>query len=255
MKQIQIIGIIPARFDSSRFPGKPLQLIYGVSMIERVYKQCLKSKLLNNLIVATDDDRIFEHVINFGGKAVMTDKSHPSGTDRCLQAAKTITDTDQKYSNHIVVNIQGDEPFIDPVLIDKVAALFNDENVLIATAASPFKDIEQIDNPNTVKIVRSTNNYALYFSRSPIPFFRNTNAKPSDYSKHIGIYAYTLDVLEKLCTLPQSFLEKTESLEQLRWIENGYQIKITDFQCEGLCVDVPDDIRKAEEFMKMNNLT
>jgi 3-deoxy-manno-octulosonate cytidylyltransferase (CMP-KDO synthetase) len=255
MKQIQITGIIPARFDSSRFPGKPLQLILGVSMIERVYKQCLKSKLLTNLVVATDDDRIFEHVINFGGKAVMTDKSHPSGTDRCLQAAKTVTNTLQEYSKHVVVNIQGDEPFIHPELIDKVASLFTEENVHIATAASPFRDLEQIQNPNTVKIVRTIDNYALYFSRSPIPFFQNTAATPSDYSKHMGIYAYTLEVLEKLCNLPQSFLEKTESLEQLRWIENGYQIKITDFDSESLCVDVPDDIRKAEEFMKMNNLT
>lgn len=254
MKHIHITGIIPARFDSSRFPGKPLHKILGVSMIQRVYNQCKKSISLNNIVVATDDVRIFEHVKEFGGNVVMTDSSHPSGTDRCLEAAQKFIDLAKTNMKHIVVNIQGDEPLIDPALIDNVANLFLDEHVQIATAATHFKNPEDVANPNTVKIVKSNNNIALYFSRSAIPFFRNANANPSDFLKHIGIYAYTYESLEKICGMKQTFLEISESLEQLRWLENGCQITIAHCDSEGLCVDVPDDIRKVEEFMKLNNL-
>ena len=245
---MKILGIIPARFNSSRFPGKPLVEINHKSMIQRVYEQVSKAKCLSDVIVATDDERILNHVNEFGGKSVMTSSNHKSGTERCLDVYKQVS---VNNNFDIVVNIQGDEPFIDAAQIEKLTACFKNSETQIASLAKIIKNDEEINNPNVVKLVIDKNNKALYFSRLPIPFLRDKSIKSiekTNYLKHIGIYAYRSNVLNAICKLETSNLELTESLEQLRWLENGYQIYINLTDSESIAIDTPEDLIKAERY-------
>jgi 3-deoxy-manno-octulosonate cytidylyltransferase (CMP-KDO synthetase) len=246
---LQFAGIIPARYASTRFPGKPLVQIKGKTMIERVYLQA--SKVLAHVAVATDDPRIENEVLRFGGKVIMTSSHHQSGTDRCNEALTKFEDlTLTKFD--VVINIQGDEPFIQPVQLEKLMGCFNRQEVQIATLAKAIETNEDLFNPNHVKVIKDANNRALYFSRSPIPYNRNSPQdewiKHHSYLKHIGIYAYRTEALREITQLAQSKLELTESLEQLRWIENGYTIAIETTEFESISVDTPEDL------IKINNL-
>lgn len=236
----KILGIIPARYASTRFPGKPLADICGKSMIQHVYERALKAKSLCGVLVATDDERIFNAVKNFGGQAVMTDSNLPNGTARCEQAAKF-------YNEKIdaVINIQGDEPLLDPLMIDEVAELLNDCEC--ATLCSELDN--DFNNPNIVKVVMSQNNYALYFSRSLIPYERNKLNLP--IYQHIGIYGYSVEFLKKYVTLPPTPLSEAESLEQLKILEHGHKIKIqaTKSKNKSLGVDTPEDLERVREII------
>jgi 3-deoxy-manno-octulosonate cytidylyltransferase (CMP-KDO synthetase) len=239
-----IAGIIPARYASSRFPGKPLADIGGKSMIQRVYEQVSKSKSLDTIVVATDDERIAAHVETFGGRAIMTGDHHPSGTDRCFDALQQLG-SGYRY----VINIQGDEPFIDPAQIDELAAVLADGTTEIATQMIPVASHEELFDRGEVKIVLNSNQEALYFSRMVIPYIKGINEKEwhlhHPYFRHVGMYAYRADILEKLTALSVSSLEKAESLEQLRWLENGYKIKCVPTTYDSHCVDSPEDIEKV----------
>lgn len=250
MDKSKFIGIIPARYASTRFPGKPLVEICGKSMIQRVYEQV--SKVLDCVYVATDDQRIFDAVLAFGGKAVMTSDQHKSGTDRCFEAYNKTNS-----GRSVVINIQGDEPFIQPEQIEKLCGCFENPDTQLATLVKPFtpSDGEQaLFNPNTPKVVLNKNSEAIYFSRSVIPYKRGAETKDwlslHQYYKHIGLYAYRADVLGEITKLPQSSLELTESLEQLRWIENGYKIKVAVTQMETIGIDTPNDLERAEKFLR-----
>ncbi len=239
-----IIGIIPARYASTRFPGKSLIDILGKSMIQRVYEEAAKSTSLSKLVVATDDKRIFDHVVSFGGEAVMTGEAHPSGTDRCWDALQQIGDN-YRY----VINIQGDEPFIDPVQIDELAAILKDGSVELATQMIPVSNYEELFDKGEVKIVLNDKMEALYFSRMVIPFIKGIDEKDwhihHTYYRHVGMYAYRRDVLEKITKLPVSSLEQAESLEQLRWLEHGFKIKCVVTGFESHCIDTPEDVEKV----------
>lgn len=245
---MNILGVIPARYASTRFPAKPLVDIAGKSMIQRVYEQVSKSKSLTKVVVATDDQRIVEHVLGFGGTVVMTSNQHPSGTDRCYEAL-----SQQQDEFNYVINIQGDEPFIRPEQIDLLAALL-DGQTMIATLVKKLTDQKDLFNPNVVKAVLAMDGQALYFSRSPVPHVRNTKEEEwlqkGSFYKHIGMYAYRADTLEKLTKLDVSPLEKAESLEQLRWLDNGYSIKTTETKSETIGIDTPEDLQKALHFLK-----
>jgi len=245
MDGISFIGIIPARYASTRFPGKPLAEIAGKSVIRRVYEQA--SKALETVVVATDDRRIADAVNNFGGTAVMTSDQHRSGTDRCYEA---LTKTGSHFD--VVINIQGDEPFVQPEQIETLKSCFLDNSTQIATLVKPFSpddDFETLFNPNTPKVIFNTHREALWFSRSIIPYYRNAPhtewLKNQIYYKHIGMYAYRSSVLAEIIKLPQSELEKAESLEQLRWLENGYRIKIGITGIETIAIDTPEDLERA----------
>jgi 3-deoxy-manno-octulosonate cytidylyltransferase (CMP-KDO synthetase) len=244
---VHFAGIIPARFASSRFPGKPLAIIGNRPMIQRVYEQA--SKRLEIVYVATDDKRIFDTVTGFGGKAIMTSPDHQSGTDRCAEAAMKIRSETGKPVD-IVVNIQGDEPFIRPEQIELLMNCFSDENVEIATLIRKVEKDEDIFNPNQPKVIIRSDGNAIYFSRTPIPFIRDSEMKnwasKHVYFKHIGLYAYKTTVLQKLTQLEQSSLEKAESLEQNRWIENGYSIRTAVTPWESIGIDTPGDLEKAK---------
>jgi 3-deoxy-manno-octulosonate cytidylyltransferase (CMP-KDO synthetase) len=239
-----ILGVIPARYASTRLAGKPLIDIGGKSMIQRVYEQCLKCDELNDVIVATDDQRIFDHVLYFGGKVMLTSTDHQSGTDRC---AEVVGNTDKVY--HAVINIQGDEPFINPDQISKVIRCFEDESVQIATLFKKISREQDAQFPNTVKVVMNNKNNALYFSRSVIPYRRNQGAEIS-YNKHIGLYGYRTETLLQITQLKPSMLEQAESLEQLRWLENGFTIRMCETQLETLSIDTPDDLKLVENYLK-----
>jgi 3-deoxy-manno-octulosonate cytidylyltransferase (CMP-KDO synthetase) len=245
---MKIIGIIPARYASTRFPGKPLVDIGGKSMIQRVYVQAKKAASLTEVIVATDDDRIAAHVRGFGGKAVMTSENHQSGTDRCQEAIQSFDP-----SADIVINIQGDEPFIRPEQIDLVASCFSDKETGIATLVKKITDQAELFNPNIPKVLLNVHGSAIIFSRQTLPHIRGKAEQDwlgaHTFYKHIGIYAYRTSVLSKLTMLAQSSLELAESLEQLRWIEAGYSIKtkITDF--ESVAIDTPEDLKKLTKFL------
>ena len=243
---MKFIGIIPARFASSRFPGKPLIDIGGKTMIQRVYEQALKSTSLSKVTVATDDARIFEHVQSFGGSVVMTSASHQSGTDRCYEAAVKLS----AEKDAVVLNIQGDEPFILPQQIDLLCSCFADEAVKIATLIKKIENDSELQNPSTPKVIINKNSEAIYFSRSIIPFVRNKEVgewlAAAVFYKHIGIYAYRMETLFEITQLAQSSLEIAESLEQLRWIENGYKIKTAITQHESIAVDTPQDLEKLK---------
>lgn len=245
---MKIIGIIPARYESSRFPGKPLVDIGGKTMIQRVYEQSKKSGSLSEVVVATDDERIAQHVKGFSGNVIMTSNTHQSGTDRCFEAINKFDP-----SADIVINIQGDEPFIHPEQINLVASCFSDEKTQIATLVKKINTEAELFNVNTPKVIMNKNGEAVYFSRQPIPHIRGKEhaewLKEFSFHKHIGIYAYRTSILKEITTLKQSSLELAEALEQLRWIENGYKIKvkITDF--ESIAVDTPDDLKKLTPFL------
>lgn len=245
---IRILGIIPARYASTRFPAKPLADIAGKSMIQRVYEQVKKSTLITDVIVATDNQEILDHVTQFGGRVRMTKESHVSGTDRCYEAL-----TLQKATYDYVINIQGDEPFIQPEQIDLLAKLL-DGKTEIATLVKKIEDQEQLFNPNVVKAVVSEKGEALYFSRSTVPHIRNTQEadwiKKHTFYKHIGMYAYRTDVLKQLTALPVSPLEKAESLEQLRWLENGFRINVAETTTETIGIDTPEDLLRALSTLK-----
>ena len=244
---MKFIAVIPARYSSSRFPGKPLAVLAGKPVIQRVYEQV--TKVLSEAWVATDDERIYNTVSDFGGKAVMTRQDHKSGTDRIEEAVEKIkTDAD------VIVNIQGDEPFIQPSQIEMVCKQFDNPSTQIATIGKPFTSMEAVENPNSPKIVTDVNGFALYFSRSVIPYVRGVEEKEwlshFPFLKHLGIYAYRREVLREITRLPQSPLEKAESLEQLRWLQNGYRIRVGITNVETVGIDTPDDLRRAEEFLK-----
>lgn len=243
---MKFLGIIPARYASTRFPGKPLADMAGKPMIQRVYEQVVNA--LDAVCVATDDERIESAVKAFGGNVVMTSDRHRSGTDRCYEA---YTKIGKGYD--IVVNIQGDEPFIHPEQIETLKSCFEDDTVQIATLVKPFRPDDDFEtalfNANTPKVVLNKNNEAMYFSRSIIPYVRGKNYKewlPSHtYYKHIGLYAYRASVLKEITSLPQSPLELAESLEQLRWLENGYKIKAGITHRETIGIDTPEDLERA----------
>ena len=243
---MKFIGIIPARFESSRFPGKPLALISGKPMIQHVYENASKANSLDELIVATDDQRIFDRVLNFGGKVMMTSKNHQSGTDRCNEVLQSLNIDGQYFD--VAINIQGDEPFLNPKQIESVIQSFKDDaKIKIATLIKKIHQSEELFNPNVVKAVVNHVREAIYFSRSPIPFMRdfepNQWINHHSYFKHIGIYGYRSDVLKKICELKKSQLEKSENLEQLRWIENGYKIKTNLTTIENQAIDRPEDLK------------
>lgn len=246
---MRILGVIPARYASTRFPGKPLADLLGKSMIQRVYEQCAKSKLLTSVVVATDDTRIVDHVKQFGGNASLTSDKHPSGTDRCYE---TLVQQTEKFD--FVVNVQGDEPFIDPNQIDLLCQSL-DAGTELATLIQKIRTLEQLLAPTEAKVVLNEKREALYFSRSPIPavlkYPQEEWLKHATFYRHMGLYAYRSDVLKAITQLPVSPLEKAESLEQLRWIENGYRIRTVETDAEdGMCVDTPEDLEKARAYLK-----
>ncbi len=240
-------AIIPARYASTRFPGKPLALLGNKPVIQHVYEQA--TSVLSEVWVATDDDRIREAVEKFGGRVVMTRADHKSGTDRIEEAAeKTGTQAD------VVINIQGDEPFVQPSQIKTLMQLFDNADTQIGTLGKHFENIEAVNNPNSPKIVTDKQGFALYFSRSVIPYIRgaqdNEWLSHFPFLKHLGLYAYRREVLHEITQLPQSSLEIAESLEQLRWLENGYRIRVGLTDVETVGIDTPEDLQRAEEFLK-----
>lgn len=237
---MKVIGVIPARYDSTRFPGKPLVDIGGMTMIQRVYNQVNHASSLSEVVVATDDQRIYDHVKSFAGNVVMTSRDHQSGTDRCAEVIQNISGFDT------VINIQGDEPFIDPQQIDLLVSCFSDQDVQIATLIRKITEFADLENVNKPKVVLNARNEAIYFSRQPIPYFRGKEMKKwlndAEYFNHIGIYGYRANVLKELTELPISNLERIESLEQLRWIDNGYKIKTAISSHVNDAIDTPEDL-------------
>ncbi len=251
---MRFIGIIPARYASTRFPGKPLAMLGDKPMIQRVYEQARKA--LDEVVVATDDERIYQAVEQFGGRAIMTRKDHKCGTDRCLEAFdRSASGVNKDDKETVIINIQGDEPFIQPEQIEAIKACFPTE---IATLVKPFTEADglaALENPNTPKVVfsRETGN-ALLFSRSVIPYLRGIDRqdwlKQHKHYKHIGMYAYRADILREITRLPQTEAELAESLEQLRWLENGYQIRVAETQVQSIGIDTPEDLQKAIRFLE-----
>ena len=250
MNELKFIGIIPARYASTRFPGKPLAMLGGITVIERVYRQV--SLVLDNVVVATDDERIAQAVAAFGGKAVMTSTEHRSGTDRCREAYLS-----NGGEEDVIINIQGDEPFIQPGQIKAIMSCFDDAATDIATLIRPFaptRPVTELLNPNSPKVVVDRKMNAVYFSRSVIPYLRNIeeNKWPESHRfyTHIGMYAYRADVLDRITRLPQSPLEVAESLEQLRWLENGFIIKTAESDIETVGIDTPEDLERAAKILE-----
>ena len=250
MKPLKFIVIIPARYASTRFPAKPLALLGGKPVIERVYEQV--KGVVERVVVATDDERIYQAVEAFGGEVVMTSTEHRSGTDRCWEAYQKVG---QQYD--VVINVQGDEPFIAHSQLRAIMACFEDEATDIATLVKPFAEedgLAALENPNSPKVVLDAASRAIYFSRSVIPYVRGVERsewlKEHTFYKHIGMYAFRADVLREITALPQSTLEKAESLEQLRWLENGYKIGVGISDVETVGIDTPEDLERAEEFLK-----
>lgn len=248
---MKFIAIIPARYASTRFPGKPLAVLGGKTMIQRVYEQVVG--VLDDAVVATDDERIYEAVKAFGGKVEMTSTAHRSGTDRCWEAY-----CKQGSEFDVVVNVQGDEPFIQAAQLEALKACFENPATQIATLVKPFKEsdgLAALENPNSPKVVLDGEQQAIYFSRSVIPYLRGVEReewlKTHTFYKHIGIYAFRSEVLKEVTSLPQSTLEKAESLEQLRWLENGYRIGVGITDIETIGIDTPEDLEKAEAFLKL----
>lgn len=253
MKPLKFIAIIPARYASTRFPGKPLAQLGGKAVIERVYEQV--SGVVENVVVATDDERIYDAVKAFGGRVVMTSTEHKSGTDRCWEAYQK-----QGEQFDVVINVQGDEPFIDHSQLRAIMACFEDETTDIATLVKPFAEedgIAALENPNSPKVVLDKASRAIYFSRSVIPYLRGVEReqwlKSHTYYKHIGMYAFRANVLQEVTSLEQSPLELAESLEQLRWLENGYKIGVGISNVETVGIDTPEDLERAEAFLREQN--
>jgi 3-deoxy-manno-octulosonate cytidylyltransferase (CMP-KDO synthetase) len=243
---MNVIGIIPARYGSTRFPGKPLADIQGKSMISRVYAQACKCTALSEVVVATDHPEIYAHAKTFG-KAVMTDPSHPSGTDRCLEAL-SIVNKGRFGQEDVVVNIQGDEPFINPLQIEMLIGLFAEKKCRIASLVKKIEKKEELFNPNVVKVVVGKDKKALYFSRATIPFYRDLPeelwSQKGLFYKHLGMYGYRVDTLELIGKLPPGTLEQAESLEQLRWIEHGFEIYVNETGLEHQAIDTPEDLKR-----------
>jgi 3-deoxy-manno-octulosonate cytidylyltransferase (CMP-KDO synthetase) len=244
---MKILGIIPSRYASTRLPAKPLVMIKGKSMVQRVYEQTSKSKFLSKVVVATDHQEIFDHVKAFGGEVCMTRTDHASGTDRCFEAL-----TLQAENYDYVINVQGDEPFIQPEQIDLLAAAL-DGKTEIATLVKAIDSYDELANPSEAKVVVNTRGEALYFSRSMIPFM---NKAPQEqwlnrhtFFKHVGMYAYRCDILKEISGLAVSLLEKAESLEQLRWLENGFRVTVVETQTESFAIDTPADLDKAAQMI------
>lgn len=241
----KILGIIPARYASTRFPAKALADVNGKTMIQRVYEQSSQAQSLHQVIIATDHSLIFDHVQSFGGKVIMTSPEHPSGTDRCYEALQ------KSGGNYdFVINIQGDEPFVQPEQIDILATCLQDTHTQLATLVKKIEDLDTLLDPNKPKVILNNKSEAIYFSRQAIPYIRGfssndwLNGKHTFY-KHIGMYGYRTDILEAITKLPVSSLEKAEALEQLRWIENGYQIKVALTPFDSMGIDTPEDLTKA----------
>ncbi len=249
---MKFIGIIPARYESSRFPGKPLALLGNKPMIQWVYENLAMA--VKNVWVATDDERIMKTVQNFGGNAIETLTTHQSGTDRCAEAARKLA---ENISFDIVINVQGDEPFIKSEQIELLKLCF-DSKTDIATLIKKVDSAEELFNPNRPKVVIDSFKNALYFSRSPIPFVRGSEKDKwilhHTFWAHIGMYAYTTDVLQKITKLEQGILEKTESLEQLRWLENGFNIKTAETNHQSIGIDTPEDLENALQLLKKNSV-
>ena len=246
---MKFIAIIPARYASTRFPGKPLAMLGGKPVIQRVYEQAVS--VLDEAYVATDDERIFLMVTGFGGRAVMTRADHKSGTDRIEEAVEKLeTDAD------VIINIQGDEPFVQASQIETLCHLFDAPETQIGTLGKPFETMEAVLNPNSPKIVCDRRGFALYFSRSVIPYVRNKQQQEwlqhFPFLKHLGLYAYRREVLREVTQLPQSPLELAESLEQLRWLENGYRIRVGKTDVETVGIDTPEDLERAEQFLRQS---
>ena len=251
---MKFTAVIPARYASTRFPGKPLAMLGGKTVIQRVYEQA--ASVLSDVYVATDDERILSAVEAFGGRAVMTRTDHKSGTDRIEEAVEKIErqGMDKEGQGDVIINIQGDEPFVQPSQIKTLMALFDDPETQIGTLGKRFESMEAVQNPNSPKIVTDHRGFALYFSRSVIPFIRGIEVEDwlSHYPflKHLGVYAYRREVLAEVTKLPQGVLEKAESLEQLRWLENGYRIRVGMTEVETVGIDTPADLERAEQFLK-----
>ncbi|WP_091899293.1 3-deoxy-manno-octulosonate cytidylyltransferase [Prevotella sp. lc2012] len=254
---MKFFAIIPARYASTRFPGKPLAMLGGKTVIQRVYEQV--KNVLDDAYVATDDERIYAAVESFGGKVVMTRTDHQSGTDRIQEAVEKITSPEymgeagKQNVPDVIINVQGDEPFIQPSQIETLMRLFDEPETQIGTLGKPFESIEAIENPNSPKIITDNRGFALYFSRSVIPYIRGKEREEwfgqYPFLKHLGIYAYRREVLAEITKLPQSSLEKAESLEQLRWLQNGYRIRVGLTDVETVGIDTPEDLRRAEAFI------
>ena len=243
---MKVVGIIPSRYASTRFPSKPLQMIKGKTMIQRVWEQAWKSKL-DAVVVATDDMRIADEVLKFGGQYVLTDPNHRSGSDRCQEALYILED---QYD--AVVNIQGDEPFIDPAQINQVIELIGRDDTQLASLAKRIEEEDELFSPNVVKVVMDKQGNALYFSRNPIPFMRNLDhdkwLQKGEFYKHIGLYAYKTETLCQIAGMQSTALEMAESLEQLRWLENGLKIRMGITQLESISIDTQEDLEKALQF-------
>ncbi|MFC3809576.1 3-deoxy-manno-octulosonate cytidylyltransferase [Lacihabitans lacunae] len=246
---MKILGIIPARMASSRFPAKLLKEVNGVSILQMVYQQCLSANLLSKVVVATDHDDIFEHVKAFGGHAIMTNTKHQSGTDRCAEALEVMGGS---ANYDFVVNIQGDEPLISPTTINDLCLALETKSEVI-TVCKKIVETETLLNPNVVKVVIGENKQALYFSRSPIPFYRESGidfwVKDFSYFRHMGIYAFRSDVLQGIVKLHMSPLENCEKLEQLRWLSNGITIKVIETQFDSLGIDTEEDFEQLKQFL------
>lgn len=246
--QMRFIGIIPARYSSKRFPGKPLADIGGESMIERVYERA--AMVLDEVLVATDDERIYQHVEDLGKNIVMTSDQHQSGTDRCSEALEHYRAKTGKIFD-VVINIQGDEPFMEPEQILQLLDPFLDKETQIATLVKKIENSDILFNPNKPKVVLNSRSEAMYFSRSPIPYLRDVDQKnwhkQHKYFQHIGLYAYRNDILHDITRLEAGDLEVCESLEQLRWLENGFRIKVVETDYDSFGIDTPDDLKKAKE--------
>ncbi len=244
------IGIIPSRYASTRFPGKPLVNINGKTMIQRVYEQTIKSSKLSKVVVATDDSRIFEHVNNFGGQVLMTGSQHLNGTTRCNEVISLLKNKGEYFD--IVINVQGDEPYINPQQIDNTVSLFNDDTVQIGTLAKKITSNTELFDPNIVKIILNKKNQAIYFSRYAIPMLRGVDTKDwlnyFTYYKHVGIYGYKTNVLKLISTMAKGKLEQAEKLEQLRWLENDIPISINITDLESIAIDTKDDLLKLETY-------
>ena len=245
---MNILAIIPARYQSSRFPGKPLCDIHGKSMVQRTYEQALKASSLSKVVVATDDARIFDHVKGFGGNVVITSDQHPSGSDRCNEALQIIQKENPSVKYDVVINVQGDEPYIKPEQINLLADCFKNKETQIATLAKKINTTQDLFSASIAKILLNKNQEAICFSRQAIPHIRQVAEQDwlnhFTFYKHIGIYGYKTDVLEKITQLPPSAIENAEALEQMRWIENGYKIKVAETAFDSKAVDTPDDLKK-----------